>query len=156
MVDSLDLPLFPLWYYISEMSLRIENSRSLAHFTVVASMQRARVSNAWQPFNGPISRVNLPLFTLIVRKCKDKISETFIVRSWTWVFSKNVSGNITETRTNGNVITEMWRKHDHSFPTRKPNGNASRPWKTRSPSFRREETWRYFVLNNNTGKIMFK
>ena len=53
------------------MSLRIENNRNLAHFTVVASMQRARVSNAWQPFNGPISRVNLPLFTLIVRKCKE-------------------------------------------------------------------------------------
>ena len=39
-------------------------------------MQRARVLNAWEPFNGPISRVNLLLFTLIVRK--GKISETFI------------------------------------------------------------------------------
>ena len=69
-----------------QMSLRIENSCNLAHITVVASMQRERVLNAWQPFNGPISRVNLPLFTLNVRNCKYKISETFIVRSWTWVF----------------------------------------------------------------------
>ena len=74
------------WDLMWQMSLRIENSRNLAHFTVVASMQRARVLNAWEPFNGPISRVNLPLFTFIVRNCKDKISETFIVRSWTWVF----------------------------------------------------------------------
>ena len=86
-------------------------------------MQRARVFNALEPFNGPISRVNLPLFTLIVRKAK--ISETFIMRSWTWV-----TGNVMETRKNGNVLTEMWRKHDRSFPTRKHNGNASRPWTT--------------------------
>ena len=41
---------------------------------------------------------------------------------------------------NGNVITEMWRKHDRSFSTRKHDGNESRPWKTRSPCFRRAET----------------
>ena len=42
-----------------------------------------RASNALEPFNGPISRVNLPLFTLIVRK--GKVSETLILRFWTWV-----------------------------------------------------------------------
>ena len=34
----------------------------------------------------------------------------------------------------------MWGKHDRSFPTRKHDGNASRPRKTRSPCFRRAET----------------
>ena len=36
--------------------------------------------------------------------------------------NKNVTGNVAETRKNGNVITDMWRKHDRSFPTRKHNG----------------------------------
>ena len=74
----------------------------------------------------PISRVNLPLFTLIVRK--GKFSETLIMRSWTWVKKRKkfVTWNVTETRKNGHVITEMWRKHDRSFPSRKHDGNASR------------------------------
>ena len=55
---------------------------------------------------------------------------------------KYVTWIVTETRKNGNVITEMWRKHDRSFPTRKHDGDASRPWKTWSPCFRRAETWR--------------
>ena len=75
---------------------------------------RKRVFNAREPFNCPISRVNLSLFTLIERKGKisvacvawrfrlarfyylaranqnryatqAKISETFVMRSWTWV-----------------------------------------------------------------------
>ena len=64
------------------------------------------------------------------------------MRYWTWVKEKEEKRhlNVTETRKNANVITEMWRKHDRSFPTRKHDGKASRPWKTRSPCFRRAET----------------
>ena len=45
-------------------------------------MQRARVMHE----NRLISRVNLPLFTLIVRQ--GKVYETLIMRSWTWVKKK--------------------------------------------------------------------
>ena len=38
------------------------------------------------------------------------------------------------------MTTEKWRKHDRSFPTRKHNRNACRPWKTRSPCFRSHVT----------------
>ena len=134
----------------------MESNGNLAHFTVFASMQRTRVMHE----NRLISRVNLPLFTLIVRQ--GKVYETLIMRSWTWVKKKRkkfVTWNVTETRKNGNVMTEMWRKHDRSFPTRKHDWNASRPWKTRSPcrnvtdisnlpfpsSLQNTET-RYFVL----------
>ena len=37
---------------------------------------------------------------------------------------KHLTGNVTERRKNGNVITEMRRKHDRSFSTRKHNGYA--------------------------------
>ena len=45
-------------------------------------MQRARGMHE----NRLISRVNLPLFTLIVRQ--GKVYETLIMRSWTWVQKK--------------------------------------------------------------------
>ena len=79
----------------------------LPHFTVVASMQRALVFNAWEPFNGPISRVNLPLFTLIVRK--GKISETYVMRSWTWVWKKTSperNGNKKERKCDNRNVAE--------------------------------------------------
>ena len=60
----------------------MESNGNLAHFTVFASMQRARVMHE----NRLISRVNLPLFTLIVRQ--GKVYETLIMRSWTWVKKK--------------------------------------------------------------------
>ena len=45
-------------------------------------MQRTRVMHE----NRLISRVNLPLFTLIVRQ--GKVYETLMMRSWTWVKKK--------------------------------------------------------------------
>ena len=56
-------------------------------------MQRARVMHE----NRLISRVNLPLFTLIVRQ--GKVYETLIMRSWTWVKKKK---KIHHLKRNGN------------------------------------------------------
>ena len=56
-------------------------------------MQRARVMHE----NRLISRVNLPLFTLIVRQ--GKVYETLIMRSWTWVKKKK---KIRHLKRNGN------------------------------------------------------
>ena len=71
-----------------------------------------RASNAWEPFNDPISRVNLPLFTLIV--CKGKVSETSILRSWTCVKKKirhlKRNGNKKERKCHNRNVAETWRK----------------------------------------------
>ena len=72
----------------------MESNANLAHFTVFASMQRARVMHE----NRLISRVNLPLFTLIVRQ--GKVYETLIMRSWTWV--KKKKKKIRHLKRNGN------------------------------------------------------
>ena len=78
-----------------------------------------RASNAREPFSGPISRVNLPLFTLI--ECKGKVSETFILRSWTWVKKKKKirhlkrNGNKKERKCDNRNVAETWRKRDPSM-----------------------------------------
>ena len=50
---------------------------------------------------------------------------------------KYVTGNVTETRNNGNVITEM---PDGNAIVRFKRGNELRPWKTRSLCFCKVET----------------
>ena len=71
-----------------------------------------RESNAWEPFNGPISRVNLPSFTLIVRKGE---VETLIMRPWTWVKKRE---NIYHLKRNEN---KKGRKFE-------PNRNVTETW----------------------------
>ena len=68
--------------WLNKITYLLTYNGNLAHFTVFASMQRARVMYE----NRLISRVNLPLFTLIVRQ--GKVYETLIMRSWTWVKKK--------------------------------------------------------------------
>ena len=64
-------------------------------------MQRARVMHE----NRLISRVNLPLFTLIVRQ--GKVYETLIMRSWTWVKKKEEkNGNKEERKCDDRNVTE--------------------------------------------------
>ena len=63
-----------------------------------------RASNALEPFNGPISRVNLPLFTLIERK--GKVSETLILRFWTWVKNLKRNGNKKERKCDNRNVAE--------------------------------------------------
>ena len=64
-------------------------------------MQRARVMHE----NRLISRVNLPLLTLIVHKAK--ISERFIMRSWPWRMGhRKRNGNKKERKCDNRNVAE--------------------------------------------------
>ena len=94
-----------------------------------------RESNKWKPFNGPISRVNLFSFTLIVRKGK---VETFIMRSWTWVKKRE-------------KIHHLKRNENKKGRKFEPNRNVTETWSFVSDA----ETRRKRVLSMENWITMF-
>ena len=94
-----------------------------------------RESNKWKPFNGPISRVNLFSFTLIVRKGK---VETLIMRSWTWVKKRE-------------KIHHLKRNENKKGRKFEPNRNVTETWSFVSDA----ETRRKRVLSMENWITMF-